>query len=129
MLGGASAALAGLIIVAVSVRADQLIGSHWWRRARNNTFSMISITIASFLVLLPQSSTALGAELIALNIACGLMLPGPIVFERLFRKTDAAIHVPAVAVLLYLIAAAGGASLIMQFGGGMFIIATAYAVY
>jgi len=130
MLGGASAALAGLIIVAVSVRADQLIGlPQWWLRARNNTLSMISLTVGSFMVMLPQSPNMLGVELVVLNLLCAVALPGRLVFYHLRNKTDASIHIPVIAVLLYLVAAIGGASLILREGGGLFWLAAAYAVY
>ncbi len=77
MLGGASAALAGLIIVAVSVRADQLTGApHLWMRGRNNTMSMISLTVASLLLLFPQPPTLAGAEMVALTLLSAAMLPG-----------------------------------------------------
>ena len=90
MLGGASAALAGLLMVAVSVRADQLSHlPHWWMRALNNTLSMISLTAASLMILSPQPLALLGAELIALNVLCALMLPGRVVLSQLRQPSDA----------------------------------------
>ena len=83
VLGGATAALAGLIMVAASVRADQIMGTPQWRlRAQNSTLAMISVTVASILVLLPQDRFALGAELIVLNVACAALLPGRLAFHR-----------------------------------------------
>jgi hypothetical protein len=130
MLGGASAALAGLIIVAVSVRADQLTGApHLWMRGRNNTMSMISLTVASLLLLFPQPSTLAGAEMVALNLLSAAALPGPVVYYHLRHRTDVSIRVPVLAVVLYGVAAAGGVSLILQKGGGIIWIACAYAAY
>jgi hypothetical protein len=55
ILASGGAVIAGLIIVATAVRADQILSSlHWRLRARNSTLSMITIMIGSNLVLLPQ---------------------------------------------------------------------------
>jgi hypothetical protein len=130
VLGGAAAALAGLIIVAVSVRADQIMAMpHWRLRARNNTMSMISIMVASILVLLPQEPFLLGVELIVLNLLCATLLPGRVILYQLRHRTDASLHVPLLAFLLYLVAAAGGVSLIVGWGGGLYLITAAYSAY
>ena len=81
VLGGGAAALAGLFMVAVSVRADRIMSTPRWRiRARNSTISMIGIMVASILVLLPQDPFALGVELIVLNLGCAISLPGRLIF-------------------------------------------------
>jgi hypothetical protein len=130
MLGGASAALAGLIIVAVSVRADQLTGApHLWMRGRNNTMSMISLTVASLLLLFPQPPALAGAEMVVLNLLSAAMLPGPVVYYHLRHRTDVSIRVPLLALLLYGVAAAGGVSIVFERGGGIIWIACAYAIY
>ncbi|HZL36756.1 MAG TPA: hypothetical protein VFC78_15665 [Tepidisphaeraceae bacterium] len=130
MLGGASAALAGLIIVAVSVRADQLAEvPHLWMRGRNNTMSMISVTIGSLVLLLPQPPFLAGTELVILNLLCAVLLPGSVVFYHLRHRTDVSILVPVIAVLLYIMAAAGGVSIILKSGGGIIWIASAYGLY
>jgi hypothetical protein len=130
VLGGGAAALAGLIIVAVSVRADQIMAMpHWRLRARNNTMSMISIMVASILVLLPQEPRVLGIELIVLNLSCAILLPGRVILYQFLHRTDASLYVPVLAALLYLLAAAGGVSLIAQWGGGMYLITAAYSMY
>lgn len=130
VLGGATAALAGLIMVAASVRADQIMGTpHWRLRAQNSTLAMISITAASVLVLLPQDRFALGAELIVLNLACAGLFPGRLALHQLLNRTGVGLHAPALAIILYFLAAAGGASLIVGWGGGMFLITTAYVMF
>lgn len=130
MLGGASAALVGLIIVAVSVRADQLTHSpHLWMRGRNNTMSMISLTVASLLLLFPQPPTLAGAEMVALNLLSAAILPGPVVYYHLRHRTEVSICVPLLALILYAVAAAGGLSIMLKNGGGIIWIACAYAVY
>lgn len=90
---------------------------------------MISVTVASILVLLPQDPFALGVELIVLNLACAALLPGRLAFYQLFNRVGVAISTPVLAVLFYLLAAAGGASLIVGRGGGMYLITVAYLMY
>ena len=130
VLGGATAALAGLIMVAASVRADQIMGTpHWRLRAQNSTLAMISITVASILVLLPQERFELGAELIVLNLACAALLPGRLALYQLINRVGVALYAPVLAVALYFFAAVGGASLIVGWGGGMYLITGAYLVF
>jgi hypothetical protein len=130
VLGGGAAALAGLFMVAVSVRVDQIMSTPRWRiRARNSTISMIGIMVASILVLLPQDPFALGVELIVLNLGCAISLPGRLVFYLLINRIHGSFHLPMLAVLFYLLAAAGGASLIVGWGGGMYLITAAYMMF
>jgi|ERR1035438_1774092 hypothetical protein len=89
ILASGGAVLAGLIIVATAVRADQILSSlHWRLRARNSTLSMITIMIGSNLVLLPQDITLLGVELIVFNLTWACFLPGAVIVnERRFTHT------------------------------------------
>lgn len=127
VLGTGSAAIAGLIIVAASVRADQIMTSpHWRLRARNSTLGMMTITIGSILVLVPQDSIILGVELIVFNLINACLLPGPVIFNEFHNRTGSPIRVPLLAACLYLLAAAGGASLIVHWGGGLYLTLAAY---
>ena len=117
-------------MVAASMRADQIMGvPHWRLRARNSTMSMISLMAASILVLLPQDPFALGCEPIVLNLACATLLPGRLAFYRLFNRVGVALYAPMLAVLFYFLAAAGGGSLTVGWGGGMYLITAAYLMY
>jgi hypothetical protein len=130
ILASSGAVIAGLIIVATAVRADQILSSlHWRLRARNSTLSMITIMIGSNLVLLPQDVTLLGVELIVFNLACACLLPGPVIVNELRKHEDLSIRVPVLAVFFYLLAAAGGASLIVHWGGGLYLPMAAYSAY
>lgn len=102
---------------------------HWRLRARNSTVGMISVTVASILALLPQEPVALGVELIVLNLGCAVLLPGRLAFHQLFNRVGVAVYTPVPAVLFYFLAAAGGASLIVGWGGGMYLITAAYLMY
>ena len=133
ILGTSSAAIAGLIIVAASVRADQLMATpHWRMRALNSTLGMIAITIGAILVVLPQDSTVLGIELIAINLINACLLPGPVILNALRNRTRllmplwAVINLPLLVVSLYFLAVAGGVSLIVHWGGGLYLTLVAH---
>lgn len=130
VLGGGAAALAGLIIVAASVRADQIMTiPHWRLLARNTTLSMIVIMISSILILMPQSSEALGIEIVVVNLCAIICLPGRVIFYVIRSGAKISIRVPLLAAFLYVIAISGGVSLIAQWGGGMFLVTAAYLLY
>ena len=130
ILASSGAVMAGLIIVATAVRADQILSSlHWRLRARNSTLSMITIMIGSNLVLLPQDVIVLGVELIVFNLACACLLPGPVIVNELRKREGLSIRVPVLVVFFYLLAAAGGVSLIVHWGGGLYLPMAAYSAY
>lgn len=127
VLGTGSAAIAGLIIVAASVRAEQIMTSQQWRlRARNSTLGMMTIMIGSILVLLPQSSIVLGVELIVVILVDACLLLGPVIFKEFRNRTGSTIRIPLLVACLYLLAAGGGASLIVRWGGGLYLTLAAY---
>jgi modulator of FtsH protease len=68
---GASAALAGLVFVAVSINIDRIIaGEGLADRALQALFQLLAVVIASLLALAPgQSETALGLELLLVGLA------------------------------------------------------------
>jgi hypothetical protein len=130
ILASGSAVLAGLIIVATAVRADQILSSlHWRLRARNSTLSMITIMIGSNFVLLPQDVTLLGVELIVFNLTCACLLPGAVIVNELRKHEGLPIRIPVLAASFYLLAAAGGVSLIVHWGGGLYLPFAAYSAY
>jgi hypothetical protein len=130
ILASGGAVIAGLLIVATAVRANQILSSlHWRLRARNSTLSMITIMIGSNLVLLPQDVIVLGVELIVFNLTSACLLPGPVIFNELRKHEGLSIRVPVLAAFFYLLAAAGGASLIVHWGGGLYLPMAAYSAY
>jgi hypothetical protein len=71
---GASAALAGLVIVAMSVNIAKIISySHLPARAGATIGTLILILVVSIAALIPQSATALGVEIILFGICCWLL--------------------------------------------------------
>jgi hypothetical protein len=71
---GASAALAGLVIVAVSVNIAKIISySHLPARAGATIGTLILILVVSMAALIPQGIEALGFEIILFGICCWLL--------------------------------------------------------
>lgn len=122
-LGGAIAALTGLLFVATSLHVEKIAKTpHWGRRAFTNIFALTGALIESILVLAPQPSDWLGIELIILNLLLLLLLMVPLIRSwiatvaglpplRLFAGT-----------LTWLLGAGGGIGLIVHAGGGMYLI-------
>lgn len=126
-VGTSSGAIAGLVLVAASVRANEVMTSPYWRlRARNSTLGTLAITIGSILILVPQDAMALGIELIVFNLIAAAMLPLPPVLTEMRVRAGSPIKLPLFVVFLYCVAAAGGTSLIIRWGGGLSLILGAY---
>ncbi len=118
------------MIVAASVRADQIMATpHLRAYARNSIMSMISIMIASIFILLPQGTEILGVELIVFNIGCAIFLPAKRAITQIRNSNYTSLHVPVLAVCFYLLAAASGVSLIVRWGGGLYLTMAAYLMY
>ncbi len=123
---GASAALAGLVFVAVSINVDRILKlSGIPERALETVLLLLGVVLVAIVGLIPgQSEVALGVELLAL----GLVLGG--VIARLERRSLQGTPQPPSQVRLrvFLIAAGtlpfivGGASLLAEFGGGLYWI-------
>ena len=124
MLGGASAALAGLVFVGLSIHARAVaVDPLYRRRARNLTAGILYLTVASILVLMPgQSVRALGVELIVGGLAIGALFAE--VPARFWAQLDTEMRIRmtlatgACAASVY-----GGVSLAARSGGGLYVIA------
>lgn len=67
---GADAALAGLVFVAVSINLDRILHLDGVpERALQTLTLLVGVVLVSFLGLTPQSSTALGIEIVVLGAA------------------------------------------------------------
>ena len=135
---GASAALAGLVFVAVSINVDRILKLPGIpERALETVLLLLAVLLLSIVGLIPsQSNEALGIEVLAL----ALVSSG--VIGRLERRSLPETPQPPSQVLLriFLIVAAtlpmivGGASLVAESGGGLYwivagmVFATAGAV-
>jgi len=126
MLGGASAALAGLVFVGLSVHASAVAADplHRWS-ARNLTAGIIYVTVVCTLMLTPgQPRWALGLELILGGCLIGTLFAMPLVLFR--ERFDTHHHARVVvAVAACALSTVGGISLIAHRGGGLYLLVPA----
>jgi hypothetical protein len=123
MLGGAVAVLIGLLFIAISIHISEIEKApHWRIRAFSNIFALTGLLIEATLVLMPQDRMVLGTELIIVNLFLLFFLPVRL-FVHLFRL-DA--NIPKVRLIYgsfaWLLGAGGGAGLIAEIGGGMYLV-------
>jgi hypothetical protein len=130
MTGGAAAALTGLLFVAMSLHAREIMANRFYgNRAIGTLMSLSSQLLISGAVLIPgQPLNLLGAEV----EAAALFFLGFIIRQMLTRRADA----PPVASTwthrlmemvggtLWIVAFnAAGVSLLLQVGGGLYLLA------
>lgn len=125
-VAGASAALAGLLFVAVSINLERILGEPGLpERALETVLMLIAVLVVSILALIPgQGAGVLGLEL----LVGGIFLAFAVVRLPLVREGDGppprawllfrwAIRIFALAPLIV-----GGASLMTSDGGGLYWI-------
>lgn len=123
MLGGASAALAGLVFVGLSIHVQAVASDPLHRvRARNLTAGIVSVTIVSALVLTPgQGLTALGIELVLGGAFLAVLFSAPLRLHR--ERVDPGLRArTAVAVVASALIVWAGASLLAHGGGGLYLL-------
>jgi hypothetical protein len=126
MLGSASAALAGLVFVGLSIHARAVAADPLHRvRARNLTAGIVYVTVVSALVLTPdQGNTALGIELVVGGLVIAFLFSAPL--RRHLDRLEPGLRVRvAAAVLACLLSVAAGASLLAHGGGGLYLLVPA----
>jgi hypothetical protein len=127
MLGGAVAALTGLLFVAISIRLSEIAKEPRWRlRAFTNIMTLTGLLIEAALFLIPQASVALGAEILAGNLLFLIMVPGQLFFHRAWLHTSVPRIRIAYGTLSFILGAAGGASLIVEIGSGIYLVVASY---
>lgn len=129
MLGSASAALAGLVFVGLSIHARAVAADPLHRiRARNLTAGIVYITIVSALVLTPgQGATAIGLELIAGGCIMVGLFSAPL--RRFHGRVEWELRIRmAVAVGACALSLLAGASLLAHTGGGLYLLVPAAIV-
>lgn len=126
MLGGASAALAGLVFVGLSLHASRVAVDAFYRvRARNLTAGIVYVTIVSALALIPgQGPRLFGAELVAGGLLIGALFAEPLV--RFRDRVDSELRIrTGIATTACVLSAVGGASVIAHTGGGLYLVVPA----
>jgi len=132
-VAGASAALAGLIIVAMSVTIKQILASRTLpSRAGATISSMVLILVLAILGLMPQSDVALGIEIIVASAIA--LLPPLLMSQRVLTDTtyqvSMLIRVSRVimGVVPVALALVGGILVIGGLGAGLFLVAAGIAL-
>jgi energy-converting hydrogenase Eha subunit A len=132
MLGTSSAALLGLLYVVTSLHLDEIFSHPAYRtRARSNSVFLIITLVEAALVLTPQPLTALGIELLTLNLF-GWWFPISNTYQFLYKNRDLNKHgglSPFRAVAFhaaFIIGAAGGTCLASGLGWGMYLTTTSF---
>jgi hypothetical protein len=128
MLGTAAAALVGLLFVVMSLYFSAIREHHDYKiratvhAARNNTFHLLTVLVTAALVLAPQPSRFLGAELVAIHLF-GLRLPILFTYKH-FIQNSAGFPITMIIMISmgYLLGAAGGAALFLHAGWGLYLV-------
>jgi hypothetical protein len=124
MLGGSIAALTGLLFVATSLHVAEIGKTpHFRVRVFGNTFTLVGHLINSALVLTPQPVVWLGIELTLFNIF--LFFVVQVRFQIAWARAHAEVQLlrSGLGGLGALLSILGGVSLIVQFGGGLYLSA------
>jgi hypothetical protein len=123
MVGGAAAVLTGLIFVGVSLHLRPILSDRWLRgRAESSLLALLVVVILSGALLIPgQDRRILGAEVVAVALVSPLhSLQGVVHLARPDRLRQSAELV--IGLLGALLAALAGLSLIVQWGGGLWLL-------
>ncbi len=125
MIGGATAALAGLLVVAMSINVREILGGKGLPdRAAGALIAMATPLIVAVVLLIPdQSAAALGWELLAICVVVGVTLPrlnrpDRLPPERPLGHWLVGTAVPIGVLLLALLVA--GIGLLATRGGGLY---------
>ncbi len=129
MLGGAAAALAGLLFVAISIHLNEITKVPYLRIfARNTMIAMFVAVVRAAVILVPQGNALLAAELTFLNLF-GFVLPSIVVLRH--RKTAPRGRIlRAIGIgITDVIGMIGAISLVVGVGGGMYLVTAAHLVF
>ena len=129
-LCGASAALTGLLFISTSLHVEAVMKvALLRRRAATTTAGSTMLIIEAAVILLPQSYDAIGLELFALNLLTAACLPGRVSVAMIrgkLRGTEPSTGRMIWVWTFYLLGIAGGLSLWLRAGGGLYLITAHY---
>ena len=126
---GASAALAGLVFVAVSINVERILAyAGLPERALAAVLLLLSVVLVSLVALIPgQSRVALGLELLTLALAFGLLL-GWLLRQHGDDARAFVVRREASMLLGLVPMAIGGVSLLAEAGGGLYWLAAGFLI-
>jgi modulator of FtsH protease len=132
MLGTSSAALMGLLFVAISLHVDEVVKNEIVRiRSRNITIHLIATLLQAAAILTPQSSMLLGVELLMINLL-GLWPPLAFTYRAFIQDREAgkrggfSIYRALNYMAGYLIGAGGSAAMIAGLNWGLYLVTVSY---
>jgi modulator of FtsH protease len=129
MLGGSSAALTGLFFVAMSIHLNEILRAPLLRVfARNNTIAMMESLVRAAFILMPQDHRLLAAELIVVH-GFGLAMALNVVLRSSGNAPRTRTLRAGAIGLSSLLGIAGALSLILHWGGGMYVVTAAYLIF
>jgi modulator of FtsH protease len=121
MLGGAAAALTGLVFVAASIQLKTLSQDRSLRkRATACLVVLFTVVAGSAAVLAPQSARIIGAELLVIVVvSAAITIPS---FREMARRGDRPARLPLlIAVPTILLGILGNVSLVVERGYGFYV--------
>jgi hypothetical protein len=128
MLGTSSGALIGLLFIVTSFHLTAIKNNPLFRfRAFYTTVHLLLLFVEAMLILTPQSTIILGAEVVAINLF-GLHAPINFVYNHSYKTGKLAltgspsIYRSIPYFVAFLIGVAGGTSLIEQSNWGMYLV-------
>lgn len=128
MIGGAAAAFAALLFVAISLHLDEILATPYLRIfARNSIITMVNSVTRAGLILIPQALGLLTVELIASHIF-DLCLAASVVLEQKPLPRARKLRLGGIGCA-NLLGIAGAISLVVRHGGGMYVITAAHLIY
>jgi hypothetical protein len=128
MLGGAAAALTGLVFVALSIHLKAIAADSFQRhRGHYLTFGLIYVMGVATLVLIPgQSEDALGIELLFGGVVGAVVVATPLLRHwSSIGRTRGFLPRVVAAALAILLNFAAGVSVICHRGGGLYFLIAA----
>ena len=128
VLGTAAAALIGLLFIATSLHLDEIVNSPVLRRrAYNNTRYLLIVFVEAVLILIPQPTLILSAQLVAINLfGVWLLLKNTYRYfyrnKEDFSNTAFVIYRVIIFTASFLLGTAGGATLIEHLDWGIYLV-------
>jgi hypothetical protein len=130
MLGGSSAALIGLLFVATTLHIHEIADNAMFKiRVQNSTLILIGTLIQAAAILTPQPISALGVELLILNL-WGLWFPISLTYTAMMkpaaRRGGYSIYRGVAFMSGYVLGFAGAIALIAGAEWGLYLVTACY---